>query len=155
MTTYAHSSASVALTAANISSATLNTLCHIAGAEFDNTPGLYDSVDLEVLYELAATPVAGDPINLFILYAAGGTTYEDGIPGTNDGTAAASPAPNVGAQVASIGVTADANAHRINRKGIPILPLKFRVVAYNGTTKNQETTNFAVNVFGIKRETTG
>lgn len=153
-TTFTEKQVAVDLSAGNISSATWNTVCHIAGAAFDNTGGLATHIDIEVLFQLAATAVAGAPLNFFLLAALDGTNYEDGIPSTNDGTAAASPPPDPGRQVASIGALADTNAHRIVREGIPIGPYKYRLVAYNGTTKSQATSSFAVNIHGVKRQET-
>jgi hypothetical protein len=133
---------------------TLNTVCHLASSEIDNSVNLDELLDLVVLFTLAATPVAGDPISIYILYAMDASTYEDGIPGTNDGTAAASPTPQPTALVATIGVRAVSTAQKITLKDIPLSPFKFKIVIYNGTTKSC-TSLLTVLAYGKKQQIIG
>ena len=152
--TYTHELAAGASRTSGIAAHTLNTLCHFAGAEIDNSVNKDEFLDLDVLITLAATPVAGAPVNVHILYAIDGTNYEDGIPATNDGTAAASPAPNANSLVDSHGVLASSSAQRWTIREVPLLPYKFKIVVYNGTAKSC-TSLLTVLAYGRKLETVG
>lgn len=154
-TTYINNVGPGSALTSGIAIATLNAGKDFAGSEIDNTTNRYEFLDLELLYQLAATPAAGAPLKIFVLYAFGGTTYEDGIPSTNDGTAAAAPTQQPTALVGVIGVTADTSAHRVTLKGIPLLPYKFKIVVNNGTAVALSTSNLVVNAYGRKTETVG
>lgn len=150
--TFTHQLATGTSRTTGIAAQTLNTLCHFAGAEIDNSVNLDESADIELLFTLAATPVAGAPINVHILYAPDGTNYEDGIPATNDGTAAASPVPFPSSLVGSVGVAAASTAQRVTLRDIPLQPHKMKLVIYNGTTKSC-TNLLTVKLWGKKRQT--
>jgi hypothetical protein len=153
-TTYTHQLATGASRSTGLDTQTLNTVCHIASSEIDNATNKDELLDIVMLITLAATPVAGAPIQVSILYAMDGTNYEDGIPATNDGTAAASPVPNPNALVDSHGVLASANAQKWTIRDIPLLPYKFKIVVYNGTSKSS-TDLLTVLAYGRKSETIG
>jgi hypothetical protein len=152
-TTYTHSELATSRTT-GIATQTLNTVSRFAGAEIDNSVNLEDLLDIEMLFTLAATPVAGDQIKIFILYALGGTTYEDGVPTTNDGAHDDGNAAFASAQVACVGVQAIATAQRVTFKDIPLTKGKFKIMVYNGTTKSC-TSLLTVLAWGKKRQTIG
>jgi hypothetical protein len=156
MTTYyTQSSTGSFRPSASVTGQTLNTLCHFASAETDNSIYRDEVIDIDIQLALALTPVAGAPINTYILYAMNGTNYEDGIPGTNNGTAAASPAPNPGSLIDSHGVLASTGVQKWTIKDIPILSYKYRVEHYNGTTKSASGVLLTTLVYGRHGEIIG
>ena len=152
-TTSTHSQLATSRTL-GIAAQTLNTVSRFAGAEIDNSANLDELLDLVVLFTLAATPVAGDQIKIFILYAPDGTNYEDGVPTTNDGAHDDGNAAFASAQVAAIGVAASAAAQKMTIKNIPLSPFKFKIMVYNGTTKSC-TSLLTVLAYGKKFQTIG
>lgn len=137
-----------------IATQTLNTVSRFAGAEIDNSVNLDEQCDIVLLFTLAATPTAGDPIKVYILYAMDGTNYEDGIPTTNDGAHDDGYAANPSAQVASIGTLAVATAQKMTLRGIGLRPYKFKLMIYNGTTKSC-TSLLTVLLYGTKGTVAG
>ena len=119
-----------------IATQTLNTVSRFAGAEINNATNLDELYDLDITFTLAATPVAGDPINVHIIYAMDGTNYEDGAPTTNDGAHDDGNALPASSQVAAIGVQAISTAQKVTLRDIPVMPYKLKIVLRNGTTKS-------------------
>jgi len=153
-TTYTHELAAGNSRSTGIANQTLNTVCHFAGSEIDNSANKDEFLDLDIVITLAATAVAGAPVTVSILYAIDGTNYEDGIPGTNDGAHAADPAPNANALIDSHGVLASTAAQHWNIREVPLLPYKFKIVVYNGTAVSC-TNLLTVLAYGRKSETIG
>jgi hypothetical protein len=150
-TTYTNQSTTGTIRAsAGITGQTLNTMCHYAGGITDNSINLDNYLDLDMQIALALTPVAGAPINTYILYNVNGSTYEDGVPGTNDGTAAAAVVPNPNALIDSHGSLASTGLQHWIIKDVPALPYPYRVEVYNGTTKNASGILLSVGVYGRK-----
>lgn len=151
-TTYTSQPASAASRTSGIASQAVNNACHFAGSEIDNATNKDAFLDLVVSVTFGTNPTAGNPFKAFILYAIDGTNYEDGIPSTNDGTAAASPTPNPEALVNSHGVLASTSSQKYTIRGIPLLPYKFKIVLNNAGGQNATATVLA---YGRKEETIG
>jgi hypothetical protein len=104
------------------------------GSEIDNSTNKDTLCAIQVTWTLAATPTAGEPLYVYILYAIDGTNYEDG------GTALQ---PRKGPE-ACIGVPANATANVETRIDIPLAPFKFKLLVWNGTAAKDITSLLTV-----------
>ena len=124
-----------------------------ASAAIDNSANLDQSCDLKVNFQgtTSHVPVAGDPLKIYFLYATDGTNYDEGQPSTNDGTTA--PA-NVNAPdlVAVVPLVADANAHVVTIKEIPLRPYKFKVLVVNGSAVASGTVTVTITLYGDNQQ---
>jgi len=152
-TTYTSGLAAASARTSGIASQAITSTSHYGGSAIDNSSNLDFYLDLEVLYSFASSPTAGTNLQFYLLYAPGGTTYEDGFPGTNDGSHAASPPPQPTSLVGAISVTADTSSHRAVLKGIPLRPYKFEIVVFNNGTG--QTATVTINATSSKEQTIG
>jgi hypothetical protein len=151
--TYTFGLATPTAHAGNIASQTISTTKYFAGTEIDNSANLDPLADLEVSYSFGTNPTAGTTLQFYIVYKLGGTTSEDGIPSTNDGTSTPTYVPPATSMVDAVSVTADTGTHDIILRDIPLLPYKMRLLVFNNGTG--QTVTMTVNFNTKKLQTIG